>query len=49
MGEEFEIKEMYPVYLEIAKHQGEKEAEPSFNYAYRAEQIHAQLYREAKS
>jgi rubrerythrin len=49
MGEEFEIKEMYPVYLEIAKHQGEKEAELSFNYAYRAEQIHAQLYREAKS
>jgi len=39
---------MYPVYIEIAKFQGEREAEVSFTYAYRAEQIHAELYKEAK-
>jgi rubrerythrin len=48
-GEEFEITEMYPAYLELAKYQGEKEAERSFNFAYQAERIHAQLYKEAKS
>ncbi len=48
-GEEFEITEMYPVYLELAKYQGEREAERSFNFAYQAEKIHEQLYREAKS
>jgi rubrerythrin len=47
-GEEFEVSEMYPVYLEIARHQGEREAELSFSYAYKAEQVHAQLYKEAK-
>lgn len=47
-GEAFEITEMYPVYLEIARYQGEKEAELSFIYAYKAEQIHEQLYKEAK-
>lgn len=49
MGEEYEVSEMYPVFLEIAKYQGEKEAERSFHYAYVAEQIHAKLYREAKN
>ncbi|MCS7111303.1 MAG: rubrerythrin family protein [Ignisphaera sp.] len=49
MGEEYEVNEMYPVFLEIAKLQGEKEAERSFYYAYMAEQIHAKLYRESKS
>lgn len=48
-GEEFEISQMYPVYLEIARYQKEKEAELSFYYAYRAEMIHADLYRGAKS
>lgn len=47
-GEEFEVNEMYPVYLEIARSQNEREAVISFTYAYRAEQIHAQLYKEAK-
>jgi rubrerythrin len=47
-GEEYEITEMYPAYLQIAKYQEEKEAELSFTYAYSAEQIHAKLYREAK-
>ena len=47
-GEEFEVVEMYPAYLELARSQGEGEAERSFRYAYEAEQIHAKLYREAK-
>ena len=47
-GEEFEVNEMYPVYIETAKFQGEKEAERSFSWAYEAEKIHAKLYREAK-
>ncbi len=47
-GEEFEINEMYPIYLEVAKAQGEKGAERSFYFALEAEKIHAQLYREAK-
>lgn len=49
MGEEYEVNEMYPVFLEIARYQGEKEAEKSFYYAYMAEQIHAKLYRESKN
>ncbi len=47
-GEEFEINEMYPVYIEIARFQGEKEAERSFRWALEAEKVHAQLFREAK-
>lgn len=48
MGEEFEINEMYPTYIEIAKFQDEKQAEKSFRWAYEAEKIHAKLYKEAK-
>lgn len=47
-GEEYEVNEMYPVYLETARLQGEKSAERSFYYALEAEKIHAKLYREAK-
>jgi len=47
-GEVFEIEEMYPVYLEIAKYQGEKNAEVSFKWALEAEKIHAELYKKAK-
>lgn len=47
-GEEYEVNEMYPAYLEVAKSQGEKGAERSFIWALEAEKIHAQLYREAK-
>ena len=39
---------MYPVFLEVARHQGELEVERSFSYAFRVEQIHAALYRQAK-
>jgi rubrerythrin len=47
-GETFEIEEMYPAYLEVAKFQGEKSAERTFNAALEAEKIHAQLYKKAK-
>jgi len=48
MGEKFEVEEMYPVYIEIAKSQDEKEAERSFTWALEVEKIHAKLYEEAK-
>ena len=47
-GENFEVTEMYPTYLETAKLQGEKGARLSFHYALSAEKIHAQMYTEAK-
>jgi rubrerythrin len=47
-GETYEITEMYPTYLEIAKFQGEKGAERSFNYALQAEKTHAALFIKAK-
>jgi rubrerythrin len=48
-GETFEIEEMYPVYHEDAKFQGEKGAERSTHYALEAEKIHAQMYGKAKT
>lgn len=48
MGEDYEVNEMYPTYMEVAKFQGEKAAELSFKWAYEAEKIHSQLYKEAK-
>ena len=47
-GETFEINEMYPAYLDVAKMQGEKAAERSMNYAIAAENIHAAMYTRAK-
>ena len=46
-GETFEIDEMYPVYLEVAKFQGEKGAQKSFEWAYGTEKMHKQLYEKA--
>ncbi len=48
MGEEHEVEQMYPAYLEVAKMQGEKEAVRSFTFALEAEKIHAELYKKAK-
>jgi len=48
MGETFEIQEMYPVYYEVAKYQGEKRAMQSFDWALQAERIHQQMFTEAK-
>jgi rubrerythrin len=47
-GETFEVEEMYPAYLEVAKAQGERGAEQSFTWALEAEKIHAELYKKAK-
>jgi rubrerythrin len=44
-GETHEFKSMYPMMLEAAKAEGNKEAERSFNYANEVEKIHAQLYQ----
>lgn len=47
-GETFEIEEMYPAYMAVARAQGEKEAMRSIRYAIAAERFHAALYAEAK-
>ncbi len=48
-GETFECTEMYPVYNEDAKFQGEKAAERSTHFALEAEKIHAEMYAAAKT
>lgn len=47
MGEEFEIDQMYPTYLQTAEFQGEKGAARTFGWALEAEKIHARLFHEA--
>jgi len=47
-GESFEIEEMYPAYIEIAKLQGEPVAQKSLTRAFEAEKVHHQLYKAAK-
>ncbi len=47
-GENFEINEMYPAYIEVAKMQSETGAVKSMHYAISAEKIHAAMYTEAK-
>jgi rubrerythrin len=47
-GEEFEVEEMYPAYLEVANLQQERGAQRSFNYALAAEKIHVEMYRSAR-
>ncbi len=47
-GESFEVEEMYPAYNEVAKLQGESEAQKAMHYAIEAEKIHVQMYKKAK-
>jgi len=47
-GEEFEVNEIYPIYVETAKFQNEKLAKISFTWALKAKEVYAELYREAK-
>lgn len=47
-GENFEVEEMYPAYIEVAKLQEESAAERSAGRAMQAEKIHAALYQRAK-
>jgi len=44
-GETHEFKTMYPEMIEVAKAEGNKEAERTFHYANEVEKIHAQLYQ----
>jgi rubrerythrin len=44
-GETHEFKTMYPEMIEVAKAEGQKAAERSFNYANSVEKVHAQLYQ----
>lgn len=47
-GEKYEIEEMYPAYIEIAKMQKEKAAEMSFKWALETEKEHLKLFMKAK-
>lgn len=47
-GESYEIEEMYPAFLEVAKFQKEKGAVRSFTYALNAEKEHEKLFSKAR-
>jgi len=47
-GENFEIEQMYPAYLAVARDQNERNAIRSFHYALEAEKIHSAMFSEAK-
>lgn len=44
-GETHEFKKMYPAMIETAAQEGHKEAERSFIYANKVEEVHASLYQ----
>ncbi|MGC9398884.1 MAG: rubrerythrin family protein [Anaerolineae bacterium] len=46
-GENYEVKTMYPEFMENAKEAGERRAEITFKHAWEVEKIHEQLYRAA--
>ena len=46
-GERGEVEQMYPVYLNAAEYQGEKDAVRSFHYALEAEKIHVRMFEDA--
>jgi rubrerythrin len=46
-GENYEVVEMYPGMIETAKAEGNNRAARSFEYAWKVEQVHELLYREA--
>jgi rubrerythrin len=48
-GETFEITEMYPTYMEVAKFQEEDGAYRSFEWSYKTEKMHKALFEKAKS
>ncbi len=47
-GELHEVNQMYPVYLQTARFENEKNAERSFHYALEAEKIHANMFKDAQ-
>ncbi len=46
-GETHEYKDMYPDFVKEAEAEGNKAALMSFNFAMKAEEVHAKLYQEA--
>ena len=48
-GETFEVEEMYPAYLDVAKMQKEYAAEVTFRFAWEAEKTHVELFKKAKA
>ncbi|GAB1476957.1 ferritin family protein [Bacillota bacterium] len=46
-GETYEYKEMYPDFVKEAEAEGNKAALMSFNFAMKAEEVHAGLYKDA--
>ncbi|SHK04240.1 Rubrerythrin [Geosporobacter subterraneus DSM 17957] len=46
-GETYEFKDMYPEFLKTAQEEGNQEAVRTFEYALKAEEVHAKLYEEA--
>ena len=46
-GETYEIEEMYPAYIEVAKFQKEKGAARSFQWSYGTEKEHKKLFKKA--
>jgi rubrerythrin len=47
-GEKFEIEQMYPAYISVAKMQGEKNALRSMEWALEVEKHHFDLFNKAK-
>ena len=47
-GETFEVEEMYPAYMEVAKAQGEAKALDGMEDAFAAEKVHAVMYKKAQ-
>ena len=48
-GEDHEVEHMYPAFSEVAKLEGEKDADKGYYYAIEAEKNHRPLYDDAKS
>lgn len=46
-GETEEYTSMYPAFIKEAEEEGNKDAIKIFNYAMKAEEVHAKLYKEA--
>lgn len=47
-GETFEVEEMYPAYLTVAKFQDEKGAQRSITGALETEKVHMDMYKDAR-
>lgn len=47
-GETFEVNEMYPAYMEVARFQKEDDAYRSFEWSYKTERMHKQLFEKAR-